>query len=118
MKKIKAQKSSAKKLITSQQTSNREAVEFIPHLGLEQQNIAISPYHSKKARQKLISLIVFALLFAVVVGTITGLVVNPKIGIIIGIGLPVCVLSYIYPRAALWMFLIYMPFGGTAVYWL
>jgi hypothetical protein len=116
MKKIKAQRSSTKKLKTSQQTSN--IAEFIPPLGLEQQNIAISPYHSKKARQKLISLIVFALLFAVVVGTITGLVVNPKIGIIIGIGLPVCVLSYIYPRAALWMFLIYMPFGGTVVYWL
>ena len=29
-----------------------------------------------------------------------------------------CVLSYKYPRTALWVFLIYLPFGGTVTYWI
>jgi hypothetical protein len=29
-----------------------------------------------------------------------------------------CWLSYKYPRTALWLFLIYLPFGGTVTYWI
>jgi hypothetical protein len=41
-----------------------------------------------------------------------------KIGIGIAVLIPTIILSYCYPRAALWCFLIYMPFSGTVTYWI
>ncbi len=43
-------------------------------------------------------------------------VLDPKLGAAIGAGIPVMYVSYRYPRTALWLFLIYMPFGGTILY--
>ncbi|NEO99298.1 MAG: hypothetical protein F6K58_11560 [Symploca sp. SIO2E9] len=43
---------------------------------------------------------------------------NAAIGIITALGISASVLSYKYPRQALWAFLIYMPFSGTITYWL
>lgn len=40
-----------------------------------------------------------------------------KIGLAIGGGLFSTILSWTYPRQALWFFFIYMPFAGTVTYW-
>ncbi|MEA5470274.1 hypothetical protein VB714_15455, partial [Spirulina sp. 06S082] len=42
--------------------------------------------------------------------------INPKIGLALGAGIPVMYFSYQYPRTAIWLFLIYMPFSGTIIY--
>ncbi|GBF81306.1 hormogonium polysaccharide biosynthesis protein HpsL [Aphanothece sacrum] len=73
---------------------------------------------AKEARQKLISLIAFSLFFGIIVGVPGILIAGIKVGLGIIIGIPILVISYNYPRLALWSFLIYMPFSGTATYWI
>ncbi|RMF24220.1 MAG: hypothetical protein D6756_07315, partial [Cyanobacteria bacterium J083] len=43
--------------------------------------------------------------------------INLKLGLGLALLVPSLILSYAYPRTALWLFLIYMPFSGTFVYW-
>ena len=52
------------------------------------------------------------------IGIVLLFVVDAKIAIAVGAGIPVLALSYAYPRKALWSFLIYMPFAGTITYWI
>ena len=42
--------------------------------------------------------------------------IDPKMGLALGAGIPVMYFSYQYPRTGLWLFLIYMPFSGTVIY--
>ena len=71
---------------------------------------------AKEARKKFTVSLSLALLLAVVIGVPLGLAVDDKIGIALGGGLAGTILSYQYPRASLWFFLIYMPFSGTITY--
>lgn len=45
-------------------------------------------------------------------------VVSPKLAVAGSGGVLVMILSYRYPRQALWFFMLYMPFAGTVTYWL
>ena len=73
---------------------------------------------TKKMWRKIATLTGICLAIALAIGLPTGILIDPKLGLIIGVGLPAFFISYNYPRLALWFFLIYMPFGGTVVYWL
>jgi hypothetical protein len=59
---------------------------------------------------------VFAVFFAVAVGLPLAIVGGVKIAVAAIIGVMTLVLSFKYPRLALWGFLIYLPFGGTITY--
>ena len=73
---------------------------------------------AREARQKLIGLLVICLVIGLAIAFPLGLIINFKIGAIAVILIPSLVLSYCYPRQALWFFLIYMPFSGTVTYWI
>lgn len=122
MENVKSKKQPPKKLKTSrvkrQESSPVQQKELISESELENEKITVSPYEAKAARKKAISSIVLSILFALCVGIPLGFLVNLKMGIILGVIPPIFFLSYQYPRIALWAFLIYMPFGGTVVYWL
>ncbi|NET59288.1 MAG: hypothetical protein F6K47_25060 [Symploca sp. SIO2E6] len=72
---------------------------------------------AREARQKLFGLTAFCVFFAVAVGVPVGLMAEPKVAMVIALGVPCLVLSYNYPRPALWAFLVYLPFSGTVTYW-
>ena len=73
---------------------------------------------SREARQKLIGLLVICLVISLAIALPLGLITNIKIAIIAVFLIPSLVLSYCYPRQAIWFFLIYMPFSGTVTYWI
>lgn len=73
---------------------------------------------AKEARQKLIGLITLSLFLAIMVSIPVGLAAGLKPGIAVAGIIPTFILSYHYPRKALWLFLIYMPFSGTVTYWI
>ena len=73
---------------------------------------------AKKMWRKIVTLAGICLSIALAIGLPTGILIDPKLGLVIGVGLPSFFISYNYPRLALWFFLIYMPFGGTVVYWI
>jgi hypothetical protein len=73
---------------------------------------------AREARQKLIVLISVSLFLALLVGLPAGLAGGVKIGAAVAVVIPCFILSYAYPRQALWLFLIYMPFSGTVTYWI
>jgi hypothetical protein len=68
-------------------------------------------------KQKILFFLTGAIGFAVLLGLPLGLLFGPEIGIGAGLGLPFLVFCFLYPRIALWIFLIYMPFSGTFTYW-
>jgi cell division protein FtsW (lipid II flippase) len=70
----------------------------------------------REARQKLLKVLILSLSFAIFMGIPLGLVAGINVGGLVGLGIPCLILSYSYPRSALWVFLIYMPFSGTIVY--
>lgn len=72
----------------------------------------------REAQKKVLSLLGFSIFFAVIVGIPAGLIGGPKVGLLVGIGIPIAVLCFSYPRPALWFFLMYMPFSGTVTYWI
>lgn len=73
---------------------------------------------AKQIRKKLIGTLSVCICIALLIGLPLGIAVDPKAGIALGAGIPAMVLSYRYPRPALWFFLIYMPFSGTVTYWI
>ncbi|MGK7943486.1 MAG: hormogonium polysaccharide biosynthesis protein HpsL, partial [Microcystaceae cyanobacterium] len=71
---------------------------------------------AKAAKQKLTTVIGLSILAAVVFGAPAMATLGLKMGVAIGFGFPLILFSYSYPRTALWLFLIYMPFSGTVTY--
>lgn len=71
---------------------------------------------AKQIRQKLISAIALCLGVMLVIGLPLALVIGAKAGLAIGVGLPAMMISYLYPRQAMWFFLIYLPISGTVTY--
>ncbi|MGL5195719.1 MAG: hypothetical protein ACRC8Y_19215, partial [Chroococcales cyanobacterium] len=53
----------------------------------------------------------------VAIGIVLFFVADFKLAVAGGAGVAVLLLSYKYPRLAIWGFLIYMPFAGTITYW-
>jgi hypothetical protein len=72
---------------------------------------------AREARQKIITLVASCAIVGLVIGLPLTLVdFRLALGAIVVI--PSVVVSYCYPRQALWFFLIYLPFSGTVTYWL
>jgi hypothetical protein len=72
----------------------------------------------KGERNKLATIISVCLLFALAVGIPTSQLIDIKVGLAIGVGIPSFMVAFTYPRLSLWFFLFYMPFSGTVTYWL
>lgn len=70
----------------------------------------------QKEIQELIKWISISLIPGIFLGLIVAVTKDPKMGVAPVVAIPCLVLSYKYPRPALWVFLIYMPFSGTVVY--
>ena len=71
---------------------------------------------AREGRKKLIILTVICLVIGLGIGLPLAFIVNIKTGLIITLLIPSLIVSYAYPRQALWFFLIYMPFSGTVTY--
>ena len=71
---------------------------------------------AREARKKFISSFSLAFFLGLFIGLLSAIAVEAKIAIAIGGGITSIILSYQYPRAALWFFLIYMPLSGTVTY--
>ncbi|MGB3263807.1 MAG: hormogonium polysaccharide biosynthesis protein HpsL [Microcoleus sp.] len=67
-------------------------------------------------RNELVQAIVICCLISAAVSIPLLFVVSPKIAIAAGAAVIILLLSYKYPRQALWAFLIYLPFSGTITY--
>ena len=72
----------------------------------------------RQKKQKLTGLIIFAICVAILLGLPLSLLFDAKIGAAVSLALILGVFSFSYPRAALWAFIIYVPFTGTIIYWL
>lgn len=72
----------------------------------------------RQKKQKLGGLIIFAICVAILLGLPLSLLFDAKIGAGVSLSLILVVFSFMYPRMALWAFIIYVPFNGTIVYWL
>jgi hypothetical protein len=70
----------------------------------------------KKATAQLIQRATPLLAIGSVLGLILGVAIEPKLGVMAPAGILAIALSYLYPRKALWFFLIYLPFSGTITY--
>ncbi|MGK7874275.1 MAG: hormogonium polysaccharide biosynthesis protein HpsL [Xenococcaceae cyanobacterium] len=73
---------------------------------------------AREARKKMISFIIACVFLGGLLGLLLGVAVSPKIGLGAALGVSSLLFSYQYPRQALWVFLIYMPFSGTVTYWI
>ncbi len=69
-----------------------------------------------KARSNFMADLIPALGFGIFIGALLAIAAGPKIAVLGVAGVPVLMLSFKYPRQAIWAFLIYMPFAGTVVY--
>lgn len=81
---------------------------------------ALAVQKRKAARQKQEAIKAFATFGSIgaVIGMIFLLLGKVKIAIAGGGGAAILMLSYKYPRQALWAFFIYLPFSGTVTYWI
>lgn len=73
---------------------------------------------AKDALNKLIAVSSTCLAIGLALGVPLALVTEVKLGLSVAVGIPALILSYIYPRASLWFFLIYLPLSGTVTYWI
>lgn len=71
---------------------------------------------AQKQRKEFIQLATITGFSGAILGLLLGLMIDFKIGVIVGAAIPCLALSYKYPYKALWVFLIYMPFSGTVTY--
>ncbi len=100
----------------SKQKSKKQSKTETPVLSRKERSI--QKRKAREARQKLMGITAFCVFFALAVGVPVGMMVEPKAGLVVALGVPCLVLSCSYPRQALWAFLIYVPFSGTVTYWI
>lgn len=73
---------------------------------------------AKEDQKKLIAILSAAIAVSLVCGVPIALFIDPIYGLAAAICIPIFILSFCYPRAALWLFLIYLPFNGSVTYWI
>lgn len=73
---------------------------------------------AKENQKKLVTVLSIAIAAGLVMGLPLGLITEPLYGLAVAITIPILILSFCYPRTALWAFLIYLPFNGTITYWI
>ena len=70
------------------------------------------------AKSKLMNALGFSFVLSIFLAIPLALFKEPKVGLVTSFAISAAIISYLYPRSALWAFLIYVPFGGTITYWL
>ena len=83
---------------------------------LSKKEVAAQKRKISEKRNELVQAIALSCLVSVAVSIPLLLVARPKIAIAGGAAAAILLLSYKYPRQALWTFLIYLPFSGTITY--
>ncbi|NEO98159.1 MAG: hypothetical protein F6K58_05575 [Symploca sp. SIO2E9] len=105
---VKLKSKAKKKSKKGAKTSDAPALSLKEQLAIKRQ--------AQKERQAVIQFVMTAAFIGGILGLIIGLVIEPKIGVILGAGISSIAICYKYPRAGLWFFFIYMPFAGTITY--
>ena len=83
---------------------------------LSKKEVAAQKRKTSQKRNELLRAIAISCLVSVAVSIPLLFVARSKIAIVGGAAAAILLLSYKYPRQALWAFLIYLPFGGTITY--
>lgn len=83
---------------------------------LSKKEVAAQKRKTSQKRNELVQAIAISCLVTVVLSIPLLFVAGPKIAIAGGAAAAILLLSYKYPRQALWAFLIYLPFSGTITY--
>jgi hypothetical protein len=99
---------------TKRKSKQKTATPETPQLSLKEQ-LALKR-KAAKVRQEFISLTSAVFFGSLFLGLLLFPIGGPKATGGVTLGITSLVLSFKYPRQALWAFLIYMPFGGTIVY--
>ncbi len=100
---------------SKQKKNNQSKSKDTPKLSLKER--LAQQRKIKQIRQKLTKTLSICLGISLFLGLPLAFVLDPKVGLGVAVGLPAMVVSYMYPRQALWFFLMYMPFSGTVTYW-
>ena len=83
---------------------------------LSKKEVAAQKRKTSQKRNELLRAIAISCLVSLALTIPLLFVARPKIAIVGGAAAAILLLSYKYPRQALWAFLIYLPFGGTITY--
>ncbi|MEG4037715.1 hormogonium polysaccharide biosynthesis protein HpsL [Microcoleus sp. w1-18aA5] len=83
---------------------------------LSKKEVAAQKRKISEKRNELVQAIAISCLVSVALSIPLLFVAHPKIAIAGGAAAAILLLSYKYPRQALWTFLIYLPFSGTITY--
>ncbi|MEG4817059.1 hormogonium polysaccharide biosynthesis protein HpsL [Microcoleus sp. K5-D4] len=83
---------------------------------LSKKEVAAQKRKISEKRNELVQAIAISCLVSVALSIPLFFVAGPKIAIAGGAAAAILLLSYKYPRQALWTFLIYLPFSGTITY--
>ncbi|MEG4490746.1 hormogonium polysaccharide biosynthesis protein HpsL [Microcoleus sp. D3_18_C4] len=83
---------------------------------LSKKEVAAQKRKISEKRNELVQAIAISCLVSVALSIPLLFVAGPKIAIAGGAAAAILLLSYKYPRQALWTFLIYLPFSGTITY--
>ncbi|MBD1830101.1 hormogonium polysaccharide biosynthesis protein HpsL [Microcoleus vaginatus GB1-A2] len=83
---------------------------------LSKKEVAAQKRKTSKKRNELVQAIAISCLVSVALSIPLLFVARPKIAIAGGAAAAILLLSYKYPRQALWAFLMYLPFSGTITY--
>ncbi|MEG4530647.1 hormogonium polysaccharide biosynthesis protein HpsL [Microcoleus sp. D2_18a_D3] len=83
---------------------------------LSKKEVAAQKRKISEKRNELVQAIAISCLVTVALSIPLFFVAGPKIAIAGGAAAAILLLSYKYPRQALWTFLIYLPFSGTITY--
>ncbi|MEG4028223.1 MULTISPECIES: hormogonium polysaccharide biosynthesis protein HpsL [unclassified Microcoleus] len=83
---------------------------------LSKKEVSAQKRKISEKRNELVQAIAISCLVSVALSIPLLFVAGPKIAIAGGVAAAILLLSYKYPRQALWTFLIYLPFSGTITY--
>ncbi|MEG4228975.1 hormogonium polysaccharide biosynthesis protein HpsL [Microcoleus sp. N9_B2] len=83
---------------------------------IAKKEVAAQKRKTSQKRNELVQAIAISCLVSLTASILLLFVAGPKIAIAGGAALAILLLSYKYPRQALWTFLIYLPFSGTITY--
>jgi hypothetical protein len=83
---------------------------------LSKKEVAVQKRKTSQKRNELVQAIAISCLVSAAVSIPLLFIARPKIAIAGGAAVAILLLSYKYPRQALWAFLIYLPFSGTITY--
>ncbi len=83
---------------------------------IAKKEVAAQKRKTSQKHKELVQAIAISCLVTVALSIPLLFVAGPKIAIAGGAAAAILLLSYKYPRQALWAFLIYLPFGGTITY--